>query len=165
MKQLTIFLITSIALIGLMSACGPSEEELQQREQARQDSLEQVRKDSIAQARQDSIEQARQDSIAAAEKQKQERETIAFTDDGPFAVQVGAWRSEGKAESQAAVWRDRGFEEAYVVRIGDESTGDIWFRVRLGRVASLEMAENLEEKLMDEYGEDAWISEAASGES
>lgn len=158
MKRIVSFLITSALAISLLNACGPSEEEIERREQARQDSLEQVRQDSIEQARQDSIEQARQDSIQAAKKREKERNRIKFDPNGQFSVQVEAWRSEKKAENQVQKWIDRGYENAYVVKYGNEETGDIWFRVRLGHLATKDMAEKLKDKLQREYNERSWIS-------
>lgn len=160
MRQIAIFLLTSIISISLLNACGPSDEEIKQREQARQDSLEKVRQQRLEQQRQDSIEQARQDSIEAAQKRQRERNDIDFDSDGPFALQVEAWRSRDKAKAQVQKWVDRGYENAYVVKFGNEETGDIWFRVRLGRLGTKEMASKLEDKLMREYNAKSWISEA-----
>ncbi len=159
MKRVVIFLITSAMAISMLQACGPSEEEIQQREQARQDSLERVKQQRLEQQRQDSIEQARQDSIEAAKRERQ-RNRIEYDSNGAFAVQVEAWRSKEKAETQIQKWVDRGYENAYVVKMGNEETGDIWFRVRLGRVASKDMAEKLQNKLMRNHNEKSWISMA-----
>ncbi|MDZ7771156.1 MAG: SPOR domain-containing protein [Balneolaceae bacterium] len=155
--------MTAAVLIGLMNACGPSEEEIRQREQARQDSLEQVRQDSLEQVRQDSIEQARQDSLAEAREAERRRNMVQFSEDGRWSVQVEAWRSEDKAQAQISTWRERGYENAYVIRHGNEATGDIWFRVRLGRLPELEMARNLQDRLMEEYGAESWITDLQSG--
>jgi len=159
MKRVVIFLITSAMAISMLQACGPSEEEIQQREQARQDSLERVKQQRLEQQRQDSIEQARQDSIEAAKRERQ-RNRIEYNSNGAFAVQVEAWRSKEKAETQIQKWVDRGYENAYVVKMGNEETGDIWFRVRLGRVDSKDMAEKLQNKLMRNHNEKSWISMA-----
>jgi cell division septation protein DedD len=145
--------------ISMLQACGPSEEEIRQREQARQDSLERVKQQRLEQQRQDSIEQARQDSIEAAKRERQ-RNRIEYDSNGAFAVQVEAWRSENKAEAQIQKWVDRGYENAYVVKMGNEETGNIWFRVRLGRVATKDMAEKLQDKLMRNHNEKSWISMA-----
>lgn len=158
MKRIIIFIITSSIALSLLNACGPSEEEIQRRQQARQDSIQQARQDSIRQARQDSIRQARQDSIEAAKKRERERNRIEFDSNGSFAVQVEAWRSRDKAKAQVQKWVDRGYENAYVVKHGNEETGDIWFRVRLGRLATLDMAKKLEQKLQREYNEPSWTS-------
>lgn len=158
MKRFGIFLFTSVLAISMLNACGPSEEEQRRREQARQDSLEQVRQQQLEQQRQDSIararEQARQDSIAAAK----ERNRIEFDSEGSFAVQVGAWRSKDKAQAQVQTWQERGYENAYVVKTGNEDTGNIWFRVRLGRVADKQMAQKLQNKLQRQHSAQSWIS-------
>lgn len=163
MKQVIIYFITAALAISMFTGCGPSEEEVQQREQARQDSLEQMRQQRLAEQRQDSIEQARQDSIAAA-KEREERNRIEFDSNGSFAVQVEAWRSEEKAEAQVQKWVERGYENAYVVKFGNEDIGDVWFRVRLGHLATKEMAEKLKNKLQEEYNEPSWISTVDSGQ-
>lgn len=160
MRQALILLIASAITVGMLNACGPSEEEIQQREQARQDSLEQVRQQQLEQQRQDSIEQARQDSIRAAEKREAERNRIEFDENGRFAVQVESWRSEEKAQEQVQKWQERGFENVSVVKHGNEETGNIWFRVRLGQVASMEMAQKLQEKLKSDYQAQSWVSTA-----
>jgi hypothetical protein len=158
MKQIGTFLITAVVAISLLNACGPSEEEIQRREQARQDSLERVQQQRLEQQRQDSIRQAQQDSIEAAQKREREQNRIEFDSNGAFSVQVEAWRSRDKAQAQVQKWVDRGYENAYVVKMGNEDTGDIWFRVRLGRVGSKAMAEKLEAKVMRNHNAKAWTS-------
>lgn len=158
MRQLIVFTIAAFTIISLMNACGPSEEEIRQREQARQDSLEQVRQQRLQQQRMDSIAQARQDSIDAAQQQQEERRQMSFNTAGNFSLQVEAWRSQEKAQAQVDKWKERGFENAYVVKHGDEATGDIWFRVRLGKTDTKEQAQQLGNNLKEEYGADFWIS-------
>lgn len=169
MKRIVVFLVTSAIAVSLLNACGSGGEETQKQKQTSQeqeqasqkDSLKKVRQQSPEQQRQDSIEQARQDSIEAAKKQKEkERNKIKFDSDGAFSVQVESWRSKHKAQEQVQKWVDRGYENAYVVKYGNEETGDVWFRVRLGRLATKEMAEKLESKLAEEYNAKSWISMA-----
>ncbi|MDX1586047.1 MAG: SPOR domain-containing protein [Balneolaceae bacterium] len=158
MRQVIVFFVTATTLISLMSACGPSEEEIQRREQARQDSLEQVRQQRMQQQRMDSIAQAREDSIAAVKKKQEERRQISFNTTGNFSLQVEAWRSQEKAQAQVEKWKERGFENAYVVKYGKEETGNIWFRVRLGLTDTRERAEQLGQNLRKEYNTEYWIS-------
>lgn len=158
MRQLFVFAVTAVTLISLMSACGPSEEEIQRREQARQDSLEQVRQQRMQQQRMDSIAQARQDSIDAVEQKMEERRQMSFNATGNYSLQVEAWRSQEKAQAQVNKWKERGFENAYVVKYGQEETGNIWFRVRLGLTDTKEQAEQLGSNLQEEYDTDYWIS-------
>lgn len=173
MKNVIIYILTASMGIALLNACGPSEEELRQQElaeqQARQDSLEQAWEAEMEQMRQDSIEQARQDSIALAEaeageeeREEAERAAVSFDQNGPFTVQVRAWRSEDKAEEHARMWRDRGFEHAYVEEYGDESVGDLWYRVRIGNVSTRSMATKLQEQLKNEYEADSWVGNISS---
>ena len=145
--------VAGIAIFSLQS-CGPSEEELRQQEQARQDSLEQVRQAQQEQMRRDSIEQARRDSIAKV----MEQQRIVYDEDGNYTVQVEAWRSEHKAEEKLDLWRERGFDNAKVVKVGNEDTGNIWYRIRIGRFASEEMAIRFQEKIREDYGADSWRS-------
>lgn len=163
MKQYITFLAILSLFIVLLSSCGPSEEEQRRAEQARQDSLEQVRQQQLEQQRQDSIAQARADSIAAAkEKEEQDQIDVTFDSNGAYSVQVEAWRSRRKAESQVQKWVDRGFDDAFVVQYGQEETGDVWFRVRLGRLSSREAADNLREQIADQYDAPSWISSAGN---
>jgi len=158
MKRIVTFLVVSTFAISLLNACGPSKKEQQRREQARQDSLERVHQQRLAQQRRDSIAQARQDSIQAAKERERERNRIEFDSNGSFSVQVESWRSEEKAQAQVQKWKDRGYENAYVVKYGNEDTGDVWFRVRLGRLATKQMAEKLRDKLQRQYSAKSWTS-------
>lgn len=161
----------AILITGLTTACGGSDSSQQQAQQQaqQQQQREQARQDSMAQAKADSIAKAKADSMAKAQKQKEMKkqqekdrltmQDIAFNTSGPFSVQVGAWRSREKAEQQISTWKQRGFSNAYVVKYGTEETGNIWFRVRLGRVNSKPMAEKLSKLLDMKYNENSWISE------
>jgi len=163
MNKLTVLLITSSIAMGVIVGCGgPSKKEKQRRKQERQDSLEQVRQQRLAQMRKDSIQQARKDSIAAAKKRKRKLNRIKFDSDGNFAVQVESWRSKDKADGQLQKWEDRGYENAYTVKMGNEATGNIWFRVRLGHMSSKEMAQKLKDKLQRKYQEPSWVSMTTS---
>ncbi|MDZ7694826.1 MAG: SPOR domain-containing protein [Balneolaceae bacterium] len=163
MKNIVVYLLTATVIIFTATACGPSQEEQERREKARQDSLEQVRQQQMEQQRMDSIaaakKQARADSIAAAKKAEEEKASIKFDPNGSIAVQVEAWRSRAKAQAQVSKWQERGFTDAYVVKHGNADTGNIWFRVRLGRVASMDMAEKLGKQLQNEYDEPYWVGE------
>jgi len=163
MKQWISFILLATISIGLMNACGPSEEELERQRQARQDSLREVqqRQDSIEQARQDSIArvQARRDSIAAAKERR-----IEYDPDGNIAVQVEAWRGVCTAEDRISLWNERGYENSYVVRHGKKETGNVWFRIRLGRFSDPGEANQLSERVQDNYGSDIWITQVVPGD-
>lgn len=159
MKQFTKFFLVALAGIFVIQACGPSEQELQEREQARLDSLERVRVMQLDQARADSLAMVqRQVQVAEQRRQEAAERAVQFVPDGAYTVQVGAWRSRDRADSQAANWKARGYEHAYVAEFGDTEVGDIWFRVRLGRVADRDEAEKLQQDVMSEHQTESWIS-------
>ncbi len=156
MKQTISYLSILILTLTFLHACGPSEEELRQQEAARLDSLQQVYQAQMEQMRLDSLEQANEDTM---ESEEEENEEFEFSDDGLYTIQIEAWRSREKAEAQAERWRERGYDRAYVIEYGDEDSGDIWYRVRLGRFDTREMAANFKEMLARDYDKEAWISE------
>jgi cell division septation protein DedD len=156
-KYIGIFLCIS----GLLFACGQSNEQKQQNEQARRDSLQQARQDSLRQARQDSLARVRQEKQAKAEKRKKQNQ-ISFSKNGRFTVQTAAWRSRKKAEQRTKLWKKRGFDHAYVAKSGFKQIGDVWFTVRLGRVDSLDTAKKLKQKVQKKYQAKVWVTSARS---
>lgn len=159
MKQFTKIFLAGLVGILLVQACGPSEQEIQQREQARLDSLERVRVLQLEQARADSLAMVqRQAQMEEQRRQEEAERAVQFVRNGAFAVQVGSWRSQETANAQASRWRERGYEHAYVDQFGDEEVGNIWFRVRLGRVADRDEADKLQQEVLREYQTESWIS-------
>lgn len=154
MKTYGIYILTFIMAFAFLHGCGPSEEELRQQEIAHQDSLQKVWDAQMEQIRLDSLEMVRQ----VAEAEEAERQHIVYDENGRFEVQVESWRSENKAQAQVNKWKERGFENAFVVKFGDESEGNLWFRVRLGRYSTSEMAETLKSNIIEEYNTPAWVS-------
>lgn len=158
MKNIGLKLLFLLVSVGVFQACGPSEEERRAAEQARLDSLRQVE-----QARTAELEKARQDSMAQAEQEQMEAEEeeanrINFSENGEYAVQVGAWRSTEKAESFKEMWSDREYDNVYVVQYGDSASGDVWNRVRVGFFDTKEEAEKLGQQLSSEINSGYWVS-------
>ena len=153
MKNIHIFSFSLAILFFSISACGgESEEEKQARLQAYQDSLRAVEQAKIA------------DSLSALEKktivEKMEEtasEKFGFSEDGRFLVQLGAWRSREKAQSFIDGWANREYSNTYVAKIGNELTGDIWYRVRVGYFATSKHAENFGLELASEINSDFWV--------
>lgn len=162
MKKLSIYtLLLALALISIQ-ACGPSEEERRAAEQARLDSLRQIEEQRIAE-----FMQAREDSLARVAEQEQAEEQssgsqFSFAEDGDYAVQVGAFRSEEKANSYQNQLQERDFPNVYTVKVGNEETGDIWFRLRVGYFASKSDAETLGKELARELNTGYWVSNISS---
>ena len=140
MKKASLLLfLMAFAIIGF--SCGESEADRMAREQARIDSIR-VAEQAALEARMQAVE----DSLAAVEAVRLAEEAAktayTFDENGSYVIQTGAWRSEVKANAQAAQWASEGVSAAYVVQTGDETTGDVWFRVRLGYFPSMQDAQN-----------------------
>ncbi len=156
----TIQLLFIVAIGASVVACGPSEEELRQQEQARRDSLERVqalRQAQIAEAEVAANGGNEADSGKKVASSNLDITTLRFSDDGAFSVQVGSWRSEIKANQLADTWKTRGFNAAFVEKYGTDATGDVWFRVRLGRLSSRSNADALVSHVKSKYGVMAWV--------
>lgn len=145
MRRLLTALFVLGSTITLMS-CGQSEADLQRETQARRDSLAQA----LA-AREASPDSSESPSEAPLQS------NFTFTDSGRFVVQVGSWRSETKAGELAEVWISRGYPNAFVESYGNETTGDVWFRVRLGRMPSRSDADALVRLIQQRHGLVAWV--------
>jgi cell division protein FtsN len=134
-------------------SCGESEADRMAREQARIDSIR-VAEQAALEARMQAVE----DSLAAVEAVRLAEETAkttsTFDENGSYVIQTGAWRSEVKANAQAAQWASEGVSAAYVVQTGDETTGDVWFRVQLGYFPSMQDAQNFG----TEMGVSYWVT-------
>jgi septal ring-binding cell division protein DamX len=158
MKTSLIYILTVVIALTILHGCGPSDEELREQERARQqavqDSLQLVYEAQMQEMRQDSVEQARLADAAEAEARTQ----IEYVADGPYTLQIESWRSKEKADARAQSWKDRGYENTYVREFGSEDTGNLWYRVRIGRFASSDHANNLKEQLSEEYETESWVS-------
>jgi cell division septation protein DedD len=101
--------------------------------------------------------QAVQDSLAAVEAAQLAEEATktayTFDENGIYVLQTGAWRSEVKANLIADRWSRR-VSAAYVVQSGDETSGDVWFRVRIGYFPTMQDAQNFG----DEMGLSYWVT-------
>lgn len=139
-----------VGTVTAFIACGTSEDDLRKADQARRDSLA----NALAQRG------ATADSNAATATDippEIDPSTLRFSETGRYAVQVGAWRSEENAERLTSVWKSRGFTHAFIDTLGSEETGDMWFRVRLGRMTSRSQADALVTHIQARHGLTAWI--------
>ncbi len=153
--------ITAIVLgVLILQACGPSEAEKRAAEQARQDSLKAAQEQQLQAAKEDSIAKAELAEMErlAREAEEEERRRPKFVDDGQYAVQVGAFRAEETATEYLNKWSDRDYPNAYVVKIGEEETGDVWFRLRVGFFGNTEHAETFGAELANEMNSGYWVS-------
>ena len=139
MKKASLLLfLMAFAMIGF--SCGESEADRMAREQARIDSIR-VAEQAALEARMQAVE----DSLAAVEAVRLAEEAAktayTFDENGTYVLQTGAWRSEVKANLIADRWSRR-VSAAYVVQGGDETSGDVWFRVRIGYFPTMQDAQN-----------------------
>lgn len=88
-------------------------------------------------------------------------ESVQYDDNGRFAVQVEAWRCDIKAESRVNFWKEQGFNHSMFAREGDEATGDVWFRVYLGRFANVEDAQQFQVVFSGMFDDKTWITTTA----
>lgn len=150
MKKASLLLfLMAFTIIGF--SCGESEADRMAREQARIDSLR-VAEQAALEARMQAVE----DSLAAVEAaqlaQEAAKTAYIFDENGTYVLQTGAWRSEVKANLIADRWSRR-VSAAYVVQGGDETSGDVWFRVRIGYFPTMQDAQNFG----DEMGLSYWV--------
>ncbi|MEX0778670.1 MAG: SPOR domain-containing protein [Balneolales bacterium] len=168
MKKFAHHLAVLLSFFLLIHACGPTDQEIRENETATQDSLARVQEmknaaAEMAEAKQKEEEQQQdtkadqKDENSEAEQTVEEYSPIVFDQDGRYTLQVESWRSEIKAEQNVDRWQKRGFDDAFVVSYGDESTGDIWFRIRLGRFGSYSMAQRQKEIIESDFNIPAWI--------
>jgi septal ring-binding cell division protein DamX len=151
MKKVPLYLfLVAFTMIGF--SCGESEAERMAREQARIDSIR-VAEQAALEARMQAVE----DSLAAVEAARLAEEAAktayTFDENGSYVIQTGSWRSEVKANQIADRWSRR-VPAAYVVQGGDETSGDVWFRVRIGYFPSIQDAQNFGA----EMGLDYWVT-------
>lgn len=158
MKNIGVKLVLAVLGMAMLQACGESEAERKAREQARMDSLLQAQQQEVA------AEMARLERENAAnetedpEEMEEESMEYSFVENGQYAVQVGAFRSEEKANGYISKWADRNYPNAYTVKVGEEQYGDVWFRVRVGYFDSKESAEKLGATLAQEMNSGYWVS-------
>lgn len=155
MKKLGIYTLGLALALVFIQACGPSEEERRAAEQARLDSLRQAEQQRI-----EAMMQAREDSLArvAEMEEKEEEEEPIFVEGGSYAVQLGAYRSEEEANEYKDMLSGRDYPHVYVVKVGNEETGDVWFRLRVGFMGTKDKAEELGAQLGQELNSGYWVS-------
>lgn len=156
MKKLNLIPLLIVVFALSISACGESEAERVAREQARLDSLRQVEQQKI-----DAQMKVYQDSVDAAQQPIEEMEVVMnseISETGSYVVQVGAWRSEEKAQKFVAEWEDRNYPSSYVIKVGNEATGDVWFRVRVGYFQTQAAAEVFGTDLAKDLNSGFWIA-------
>ncbi len=164
MKNIGVKLLLVVLGFTMLQACGETEKERRAKEQARMDSLRNVQQQEIAEemARLERENAQDPDTMAKEDDMEMERDDdttgYSFVENGQYAVQVGAFRSEDKAKGYISKWSDRNYPNAYTVKIGEEKSGDVWFRVRVGFFGTKEDAAKLGGELAKEMNSGYWVS-------
>lgn len=162
MKNIGVKLLLVVLGLTMLQACGETEKERRAREQARMDSLLKAQQQEVAEEmarleRENAME-ADSSEMESTEEMKEETMGYSFAENGQYAVQVGAFRSEDKAKGYINKWADRNYPSAYTVKVGEEEFGDVWFRVRVGFFSSKEEAAKLGAELAKEINSGYWVS-------
>ncbi|HAH50010.1 MAG TPA: SPOR domain-containing protein [Balneola sp.] len=162
MKNIGVKLLFVVLGFTIITACGETEEERRAKERARMDSLRQVQQQQIAEEmarlEEENTSDATDEDEATTEAMSENNMAYSFVENGEYAVQVGAFRSEDKAKGYIAKWSDRNYPSVYTVKIGEEEYGDVWFRVRVGFFGSKEEAAKLGAELAEEINSGYWVS-------
>lgn len=157
MKKFSLYTLLLAVTFMTFTACGESEAERQAREQARLDSLRLVEQQKVA-AMMAELEDSSNVTDTEMEEMEEETHTSSISESGSYVVQVGAWRSEEKAQSFVDKWSDRNYPSSYVIKTGDEATGDVWFRVRIGYFETQAAAKDFGAILAEEVNTGFWVA-------
>jgi cell division protein FtsN len=168
MKSTLSALLAVLLSALLLSQCGPSPQDIKKKEQARQDSVKKVQQMAIARAKADSTakaekfkaEQIAVETAAVAAKAAEEQKAhvkFNFGDKGLVSVQVESWKTQAAAEKAVARWKNAGFKNAYAVIYGNDETGEMWYRVRLGKFRNTKVAKQAAAAVASEYNTTAWV--------
>ena len=160
MKNISLYTLLLAVSFMTFTACGESEAERQARIQAQMDSARIAEQEKIAEmmaAYEDSVNAANPDGMEEMEEGAP-MGSSSISESGSYVVQVGAWRSEEKAQSFVDMWSDRNYPSSYVVQTGNEATGDVWFRVRVGYFDTRNAAQEFGANLSSEINTGYWVA-------
>jgi len=148
-------LVSIAALCAMLAGCGgkgeertPAEEQPQEKPQAAAQQLAE-QPPAAGQRAEEPVTQPPQPPQPTVVR---ESETSEY---GFYAIQLSAWRTATKAQSQARYYREHGLE-AYVQRAELPGMGT-WYRVRVGRYASLSMASRAARAIVDIPFDQLWL--------
>jgi hypothetical protein len=161
------FSIILVALLLFLFSCNkqPANHESQQQQTMQEQARQQAIQDSIARV------QAKKEAQLAAQRERErmnqqntdsssvhEPLSDLFTSSGDYTLQVSSWRSQWKALKELKKWKERGFSDAYLMKYGNEKTGNIWFRVRLGHLQNRADGEQVGKEISGKYNVNFWVS-------
>jgi len=168
------------SLLFLFSCNKQAPKQSQQQQTMREQAQQQAKQDSIARA------QAKEEAQLAAQRESermsgrndttastsgaaanskpsvsgmnQEIPSGTFTSSGDYALQVSSWRSQWKARKELETWKNRGYDHAYLMKYGNEKTGNVWFRVRLGHLQTRSGGKQIGKEIANKYDIKFWVA-------
>ncbi len=158
MKKISLFTLLLAVTFMTFTACGESEAERQAREQARLDSLRLVEQQKVAAMMAELEDDNTTGNTEEESVMEEETHSSSISESGSYVVQVGAWRSEEKAQSFVNKWSDRNYPSSYVIKTGNEATGDVWFRVRIGNFETRDGAKEFGTTIASEINSGFWVT-------
>ncbi len=158
MKNFSLYTLLLAVTFMTLTACGESEAERQAREQARLDSLRLVEQQKVAAMMAELEDSTTMTESGEMEQMEDKTQSYSISESGSYVVQVGAWRSEEKAQSFVSKWSDRNYPSSYVIQTGNEATGDVWFRVRVGYFTTRDAAKEFGANLAGEINTGYWVA-------
>jgi septal ring-binding cell division protein DamX len=170
MKTINTF-AAGLFTLSILCSCGPSPEELRQKELARQDSLKKIQEETLAAAKTETPSEAPAAQAPAASPAATPAapaaavpasDPVQFDANGKLTLQVEAWRNRKSAEKSVDKWKKRGVDNAYAVMIENPETGEVWYRVRIGKFKTRKMAKKQAEALKEQFQVESWVDNAAN---
>ena len=152
------FLVVVVVMVGVygLISCNNLEEKYKKKYADLRAQIDEV-KENISQGEEKQIHlstelnSCKKDVDIAKKEYKKAKIYIKYDEDGIYTVQVESWRSEEKSIERAMYWRQKGYLHTHVHRSGNETTGDIWFSVRMGRVPTYQWSKKLHRLLQIEH--------------
>lgn len=150
MKYIKVIVIFTLALL-LVAGCSKKQEEADKLEQEMLD--EEMAGDS---AEMDSMALGEGETLdASAVPVEEEPEFVPAVVEGEgYTVQVASCESLEYAQHLVEVYTSRGYEP-YITQFDKE--GQLYYRVRIGKIESESEAKALKNELADKYSIDAWV--------
>lgn len=160
MKVFAFKLILLIS-ICLIQACGPSVDEIREKERQEREAAQQKAREEVLVYEALELIKSQSQAIARGEKIVPARETepdrpadtqrTITTPAGTYTIQVASLNTRQNATRELNTWKSRGFNDAFISEHGGG------YRVRLGRYNTNQDAQNQAIRVNSEYNVSAWV--------
>jgi len=155
--------ILMLTMLFTIVSCGNNAEKEALAIKMKQDSIRQVEQTARIKARADSLAQVMEEDKRLMKQEpiqpsRNEFDLLLGDESGSSVIQVEAWRSQEHATERLKFWKTEGYENAFVVKTGNENTGNIWYRIRLMK-ARPDQVEGILTRLNDTYKVKTWVVE------